>query len=104
MVVKIEADSEGAASAPDLGPGDTGTPRPGSCLVTHFWELKVEPCGSLPTSSGSLLTLLGSSPFFKSSACSSPRSFIVRNVSNVGKLGVGRSCLEQGAGASNKRL
>lgn len=43
MVIKIEADNEGAVSAPSLQPGDTGTLRPGSCLVTHFWELKMEP-------------------------------------------------------------
>lgn len=96
MVIKIEAESEGAVSAPRLEPGDAGTPRPGSGLVTHSWESRIEPCGSLPASSGSLLTLLGSPPLFNSSACSSPRSFIGRNGSNVGKQRVGRSCLEQG--------
>lgn len=62
MVIKIEAESEGAVSAPSLEPGDAGTPRPGSGLVTHSWESRIEPCGSLPASSGSLLTLLGLLP------------------------------------------
>lgn len=36
--IKIEAGSEGTVSALSLEPGDAGTPRPGSGLVTHSWE------------------------------------------------------------------
>ena len=42
--IKIEAGSEGTLSALSLEPGDAGTPRPGSGLVTHSWELRMEPC------------------------------------------------------------
>lgn len=58
VVVKIEAGSQGAVSALSLESGDAGTPCPGSGLVTHSWELRMEPCGSLPSSLGSLLILL----------------------------------------------
>lgn len=45
-VLKIEAGSEGAESAPSLEPGDTGTPCPGSGVVTHSWELGWSPGGA----------------------------------------------------------
>lgn len=96
VVIKIEAESEDAVSAASLELGDAGTPRPGSDWVTYSWESRREPCGSLPASSGSLWTLLGSPPLLNCSACSSP-SFIGQNGSNVGKQRVGRSCLEQGS-------
>lgn len=46
VVIKIEAGSEGAVSAPSLEPGDSGTPCPGSGLVTHSWELGWSPGGA----------------------------------------------------------
>lgn len=62
MVIKIEAGSEVAVLAPSLEPGDSGTACPGSRVVTHSWELGMEPCESLPASLGSLLTLLDPLP------------------------------------------
>lgn len=62
-IIKIEAGSESTVSAPSLEPGGSGTPCPGSGVVTHSWERRMKLCGSLPASLGSLLTLLGPPPF-----------------------------------------
>ena len=99
--IKIEADSEGTVSALSLKPGDSGTACPGSGLVTHSWELKTEPCSSLPASSGSFLALRGPPPLFSnSSLCPSPGSPTGRKGRNVGQLRVGRSCFVRGRGGS----
>lgn len=100
VVTKIEAGSQGTVSALGLEPGDSGTPRPGSGLVAHSWELRMEPCGSLPASSGSFPILLDSPPLCtKCSVCPSPRSLTGGNGSNVGKQRVGRNCcLRAGSG------
>ena len=99
--IKIEADSEGTVSALSLKPGDSGTACPGSGLVTHSWELRTEPCSSLPASSGSFLVLRGPPPLFSnSSLCPSPGSPTGRKGRNVGQLRVGRSCFVRGRGGS----
>lgn len=106
VTIKIEAGSEGARSvSTSLGARRFWYSSSWLQLGDTFLGVECGTWGSLPASSGSLLTLLGPLALSSNcSACRSPKNLTGRNGSNVGRQRVGRSCSVRAGSQSLQEL